>query len=229
MSKRRGDRPPKRPSHEPPERPPDKYDEQSELAAECKKLLGLVHKRCPGLLPPRPVPAGTVAGEVRLTAREAAGLFPAAAALAAGVDRPGLAAVPSVLWREGDRELLVDPTRVTAQFAAGVVVVSIPVFCDQVGDAVVHVTFVVGDPKQPAGLLAATEGRPRGPAVVVDAWGDNLVAFAWHVLLEVTANVAGAAGRDVDGARLVPIAVAAAKDGFHVVPMARHTFDRTRA
>ncbi len=166
---------------------------------------------------------------MRLTAREAAALFPAAAALAAGVDRPGIAAVPAVLWREGDRQLLVYPTRVTAQFAVGVVAVSIPVFCDQVGEAVVHVTFVVGDPTQPAGLLAATEERPRGPAVVVDAWGDNLVAFAWHVLLEVTANVAGAAGRDVDGSRLVPIAVAAAKDGLRVVPMARHAFDRTRA
>jgi len=201
----------------------------SKLAAECKKLLELVRKRCPGLLPPSPVEAGTVAGEVRLTAGEAAPLFPAAAAVAAGVDRPGATRVAPVLWREGDRELLVDPAKVTAQFADGVVVVSIPVSCDQVGNAVVHVTFVVGNPKQPAGLLAATENRPRGPAVIVDAWGDNLVAFAWHVLVEVTANVAGAAGRDVDGAPLVPIGVAASPDGLSVVPMARHTFDRTRS
>jgi hypothetical protein len=55
------------------------------------------------------------------------------------------------------------------------------------------------------------------------------VAFAWHTVLEVVAQVAGEAGRDLDGSRLIPIALTVSPDGLSVVPMARHTFDRTRA
>ncbi len=198
------------------------------ITAECRRVLEFVRVRCPELLPAKPVKAGTVVGVVQLHVDEAARLFAPAAALAAGVDRPGADATAPVVWREGDRELLVRPAGVTAKFASGVVVVAVPVFCDQVGEAQVFVTFVVGDPGRPAGLLAATESRPRGPAEVVDAWGDSLVAFAWHVLLEVASNIAGEAGRDLDGSRLVPIALAADGSGLHVTPMARHSFDRSR-
>lgn len=174
-------------------------------AEECQKLLDTVRKRCPGLLPSDPVKPGTVVDDVALTPAEAAALFPTAAALAAGVDQPGADPNAPVLWREGDLELLVQPAGVTARFATGVVVVTIPVSCDQTGDTQVHVTFVVGDQKRPAGLLAATEQRPFGPAVIVDAWGDNLVAYAWHVVIEVMTNGdragrLGGAGRDVGGA-----------------------------
>jgi hypothetical protein len=198
------------------------------VSAECKKLLAAVRQRCPGLLPPDPVEPGTVVGTVSLKASEAEPLFPAAAVLAAGIDPLGVARDPTVLWREGDRELVIRPMKVSARFGLGVIAVTIPVSCDQVGDTEVHVSFVVGDPKRPAGLLATTEDRPRGPAVVVDAWGDNLVAFAWHVVVEVATNVAGAAGRDVDGSRLVPIGLTVTPDLLQVVPMARHPFDRTR-
>jgi hypothetical protein len=199
------------------------------ISAECKRLLDLVRQRCPGLLPPDPVPPGTVVGTVHVSPEDAAPLFPAAAAAAAGFDP--LAAEPPgpVVWREGDRELLIDTVKVVGRFAPGVIAVSIPVDCDQTRPAFVHVSFVVGKPEEPAGLVAATEARPRGPAVVVDAWGENLVAFAWHVVLEVVTNVAGEAGRDLDGSRLVPIGIAANPDGLFVVPMARHTFDRTRS
>lgn len=199
------------------------------ISALCARLLEQIRKECPGLLPAAPVSAGTVAGTVQLSTAQATALFAPAAGVAAGIDP--LAATPapaSVKWQEGDHELLVFPSKVTARFGTGVIAVSIPVSCDQTGDALVYVSFVVGDPKQPAGLIAATDVRPQGPAVIVDAWGDALIAFAWHVVLEVVANVAGAAGRDVDGSRLVPIALAASPDGLAVVPMARHAFDRVR-
>jgi hypothetical protein len=169
-----------------------------------------------------------VVGAVRLKTAEAVALFPAAAEAAAGIDAAS-GRRRTVLWREGERELLVSPAGVTARLGLGVIAVSIPVASDQTGPALVHVTFTVGDPKRPAGLIGATPTRPSGPDLIVDAWGDNLIAFAWHVVLEVAANVAGEAGRDVDGSRLVPIALAASPDGLEVVPMARHTFDRTRA
>jgi hypothetical protein len=48
-------------------------------------------------------------------------------------------------------------------------------------------------------------------------------------VLEVVSGIAGEAGRDIDGSRLVPIGLAASVDGLFIVPMARHTFDRARA
>jgi hypothetical protein len=199
------------------------------MSDECQQLLAQVRLRCPGVLPPDPVPAGTVVGTVHLSPDEAGLLFPPAAAVAAGLDRFDRESAGPVLWREGDRELLVLPSRVSARFGPGVIAMTIPVQCDQAGSALVHVSFVVGDPERPAGLVAIAEERPRGPAVVVDAWGDSLVAFAWHTLLEVVAGIAGEAGRDVDGSRLVPIGLAASPDGLFIVPMARHSFDRARS
>jgi hypothetical protein len=199
------------------------------ITAECSRLLEQIRKRCPGVLPAAPLPAGTVAAAININADQAIRLFPAAASNAAGIDPFSTAAPPpAVKWVEGDRELLIYPAKVTARFAKGVIAVSIPVSSDQTGDAVVYVSFVVGLPEEPAGLIATTNSRPSGPAVVVDAWSNALVAFAWHVVLEVVANIAGAAGRDVDGARLVPVALAASPAGLSIVPMARHTFDRVR-
>jgi hypothetical protein len=200
----------------------------ADLSAQCQRLLDQIRKRCPELLPADPVPSGTVVGPVHITPAEARKLVPPAAAIAAGIDRFADAAAKPVKWREGDREVLVFAANVSVRFAPGLIAVSMPAFCDQTGKAVVHVSFVVGDPKQPAGLVAVTESRPRGPATIVDAWGDAFVAFAWHIVLEVATTVAGESGRDVDGSRLVPIAIAASADGLFIVPMARHAFDRVR-
>jgi hypothetical protein len=199
------------------------------LSAACQRLLKQIRKQCPGLLPASPVAAGTVLPTVPLKTSRAKRLFGLAATVAAGVDPLAANPATAVTWREGDRELLVRPNRVNVRFDAGVIVVSVPVFCDQTGDAAVHVTFVVGDARQPAGLVAATEARPRGPAIVVDAWADALTAFAWHTVLEVVSTVAGEVGRDTDGSRLVPVALTASRSGLSVTPMARHTFDRERA
>jgi hypothetical protein len=199
------------------------------LTAECQRLLEIVRRVCPDLLPKEPVGAGTVVAPIPVNTEQAQQLFVPAAAAAAGIDPLTGNPKSLVKWREGDRELLIVPAAVRVQFATGVIAVSIPVFSDQTQAALVHVSFAVGDPKQPAGLIAATDARPRGPAVIVDAWGDALVAYAWHIVLEVVAGVAGAAGRDVDGSRLVPIGLAASGEGMFIVPMARHTFDRERS
>lgn len=198
------------------------------LSAECQRMLDAVRKRCPGLLPAEPVPAGTVVAAVELSTKEADSLFPSAAATVSGAQALGADPVAAVLWREGDRTLLVRPAEVSARFGPGVVVVTVPVECDQTGPTSVYVTFVVGTDKTPAGLLASTEERPRGPAAVVDAWGESLVAYAWHVLIAVVTDLAGAAGRDLDGSRLVPTGLEVDADSVRVTPMARHPFDRVR-
>lgn len=192
---------------------------------ECARLLKQIENRCPGLLPPAALDPGTVGPEVPLNPDELQKLASVAAVTAAGL--PASSQTDQVVWSRGDNELLVLLARVRVRLADGIALVRIPVSCDQVPEAVVAVPFAVGDDRRPAGLLAATEDRPRGPQVVVDVWGDALTAFAWQVLLLILTGVARHAGEDTDGAPLVPAGLVASGDGLRILTMARHTFDRT--
>jgi hypothetical protein len=183
----------------------------------CRRLLQQLRARCPTLLPPDPLPPGSVGAEVPLTRADVQRLVLSAASHRTGRE---------VVWTSGDSELLVRAGKVTVVLDRGLITVNIPVSCDQINAAVVAVPFAVGDPEHPAGMIVATEERPRGPALIVDAWGEALLAFAWNVLLTVTTAVAEASGTDQDGAGLIPAALTATPDGLRVLTMARHTFDR---
>ena len=186
-------------------------------SAECKRLLQQLRDRCPNLLPPDPLPPGTVGAEIPLTKNDVQVLVLEAA-------RHGTAT--EVVWTQGESELVVTVGKVAVAIDRGLVTVSIPVSSDQTGAALIVVPFAVGDDEHPAGMLVATEERPRGPAIIVDAWGDALVAFAWDVLLTVATAVADASGSDKDGAGLIPAALTASPDGLRVLTMSRHAFDR---
>ena len=187
------------------------------LSAECKQLLALVKQRCPGLLPRDPLPAGAVGPEVVLGPAELAPLVRAAADPA----RQG-----TIVWSLGDSELQVEVGGVTAQLSRGLVLVSIPVRCEETASVRIDVPFAVGDNERPAGMFAATELRPRGPGIITAAWGDALVAYAWKILLAVAAGIAEDAGQDVDGAGLIPAAIGTNGDTVTVLTQARHGFDR---
>jgi len=196
------------------------------VSDECQRLLKQVAARCPGLLPPRPLDPGGVGPEIPLNPDELQKLVTVAVPKAAGLP-PGSAA-DSVVWTLAGNELLVLLAKVTVKLVGdGIALVLIPVHCDQVQEATVTVPIALGDDKRPAGLLAATEDRPRGPAAVVDVWGDALTALAWQVLLAAATGVAAGAGTDVDGAPLIPAGLTASADGLRILTMARHPFDRT--
>lgn len=198
------------------------------LSEQCQRLIAVLRQQCPDVLVSVPLAAGTPApAPVPVNADAAQQLVSTAALAACGLMlESGTATGDSVVWTQGDHELLVLVAHVRVQLGQGVIAVTIPVQCDQAGTAEVSVSFVVGDDKRPAGLFAATEDRPRGPDVVVDVWGDALTAFAWQLVLDVAAGIAGHAGADADGAGLVPAALAATPDGLSVLPQARHPFDR---
>jgi hypothetical protein len=193
----------------------------------CRRLLDVVRERAPQLLPPDPLPAGRLGAPVPVV-RDQLPQLVAAAAVTAAVGWTERERAPAVVWREGADALLVDVGAVTATTSTGWVVVRIPVACDQLPDrrGEVEVPFAVGSPDRPAGLLAATETTPRGPAVVVARWRDALVALAWRALLDAVAGLAAQSGRDVDGSPLVPVALVATDAGLAVLPQARHPFDR---
>jgi hypothetical protein len=172
-----------------------------------------------GPAPAKPLPAGTVGTEIPINIQFLQRLIAAVAIQ----DNPG-----QQLWVKDSSELLVLTGKVSVTLDDGLVLVTIPVSCDQAAGAIIQVPFAVGSRDQPAGLVFATEERPRGPEVVVDLWSEALVAFAWRLMLTVAARIAAQSGVDEDGTGLVPIAFTASKDSLALLPMARHTFDRVR-
>jgi hypothetical protein len=187
-----------------------------ELTKECKQLLAQVRRTCPNLLPGERLKPGAVGAEVPLATDVVNRLIKVAAASDGD----------PVVWVQAGCELAIETGGIDVAVHPGLVLVTIPVRCDQVGRAEVLVPFAVGSDQRPSGLVAATEARPRGPNLVVDLWGEQLTAFAWSTFLRVLAAVAAEAGVDLDGAGLIPVAVVAGDDDVRVLTMARHQFDR---
>lgn len=178
--------------------------------------------RADGLLPPEAVRAsGEVGQPIRLDRASAVKLMRVSALRAAGFFRPTRRT--TIAWVDGANQLAIQVAELDLVVEEGQVVVLLPVRCDQ-AEGTVRVTFVLGSPERPRGLYAATERRPRGPEVVVETWGDHLVAFAWQCLLGLYTGMAGASGKDSRGNYLVPVEVTADSEGLAVVPMGRHRF-----
>ena len=171
---------------------------------------------------PQPRAAGEVSNTVFIEAGKLTELARVAARRAAGMFRPSKRS--EVVWVEGGSELAINLAEVNVKPDLGLLRVAIPVRCDQIGSVVIEVLFAVGSPDQPAGLYAAASRRPSGPPVVVETWGDALVAFAWQCVLGLVTGIAGATGKDQRGNLLVPVELAVSQRGVEIVPMARHHF-----
>jgi hypothetical protein len=171
---------------------------------------------------PKPMAEGEVFKPVFVENKQATELLRVAARRASGLFRPSKRT--EVVWVEGDSELAVSLTELQVKLADGLIRVTIPVRCDQTGSALVEVVLAVGSPDQPSGLYASTYRRPNGPALIVDTWGEALVAFAWQCVLGMVSGIAGALGKDTRGNVLVPVELAASRRGLQIVPMARHRF-----
>ncbi len=170
----------------------------------------------------KPRTEGLVGKSIMLNADEAQRLLPVAARRAAGFFRPTKRT--EVVWVEGDSELAVGLEGLKLQFSTGLVIMTLPVRCDQTGDDQVRVHFACGEPDRPAGLYAAAQRRPQGHELIVSTWGDALVAFAWQCLLGLVSGLANATGKDARGNLMVPVEMVATSRGLEIVPMARHRF-----
>ena len=180
-------------------------------------------RRAKRLSAPQPaMAAGAVSEPILVSGEQATALLRVAAKRAAGLIRPTKRA--EVVWVRGDSELAINLVGITVKIAAGLIVVTIPVRCDQTGNSSVDVFFAVGAPNQPAGLYASALRRPSGPPLVVGIWGEALVAFAWQCVLGMVSGLAGATGKDARGNVLVPVEMAATDSGLAIMPMARHRF-----
>lgn len=165
---------------------------------------------------------GDVTKPVLIDPEQSTRLLRVAALRAAGFFRPTRRR--EVVWVEGGNELAVGIGDVDLQLGDGLIRVRLPVRCDQTGPAEVEVLFATGTPRQPAGLYAATARQPEGPALIVESWGEALVAYAWHCVLELVTGIAGSTGKDARGNVLVPVELAVSARGIGILPMARHRF-----
>jgi hypothetical protein len=213
-----------------------------ELEKACRAHLDFLRKNCPHLIPRGPLDPGQVADPLPLDVRRAGEVLTvavqqaAATALAreSGDGRARRELPTAVVWTQGADSLLVLLDSLRVDTGDGVVTVAVDVSCDELvrltdeRRATVVVELVVGTDKRPAGLLAAAT-TPRGPKLVVDRWGDALVALAWQGLLDASAGIAAAAGSDADGAPLVPTTWTASPNGLQIGPQARHLIDRVPA
>lgn len=193
---------------------------RDDIGAECKRLVDEVRRRCPEAFDPDPLKPSSRGPDLAVSSRELTELI-RLAARDGGDGRQ--------LWRRNGDELLVDVGAIVLRLSEGLAHVTVPVECDQTGPVEVHVAFAVGSPERPAGMLAAAERIPRGPHVVVEAWADELTALVWRAFTEAVAALAADAGRDTDGAGLIPFAIEASRGGLTVRTIARHAFDRIRA
>ena len=172
--------------------------------------------------PTKPLSEGETAATVRVDGKQAVALLRVAARQAAGLAN---SKQMEVVWVDGDRELAVDLANLQVQIGDGEVHVGLAVRCDQTGPAVVDVVFAVGTNEEPSGLYASTYRRPNGPAPIVGAWGEPLVAFAWQCLLGLVSGIAAAVGKDNLGNAFVPVELTASKrEGLQILPMAAHRF-----
>ena len=169
--------------------------------------------------PPKPLPPGTLGQPVPVGSKSVQQLLQAAAAAGSTSGQQ--------VWTKASSELAVITGKIAVTLDDGLAIVAIPVSCDQLS-ATIQVPFAMGGKDTPAGMVIATEDRPRGNALIVDLWGEALTAYAWKLLLTVMHRVALQSGIDEDGAGLVPVALTATKEGITLAPMARHTFDRVR-
>lgn len=121
----------------------------------------------------------------------------------------GASPADALVWTDAGAELLVHPARATLVCHDGLVLATVPVFTEQTSDAEVVVPFAVGRPDAPAGLLMATETRPRGPSLIVDRWAEPLTAAAWDALVALAVDAVAPAA---------PTAMSAEPGALAIVP-----------
>lgn len=130
---------------------------------------------------------------------------------------------PEVVLTAGRSELLVHTNGIGLSCTTGLIILGVPVGCDELPDGgSVQVKFGVGTEDAPAGLVMTTFERPSGPDIVVDAWSDALIAFAWAAIVHMTQSLCAASGVDATGQPLVPGYLSAVRDTLIIQPMAAH-------
>lgn len=193
-----------------------KYGEE-QLSRKCRELLEKLKKTCPQLNLETPLKPGEVLGELSVKPKQLQSIVSIAS---------GTKDNPEVVWCDGTNELLVEMAGISVKTADELVLITIPVSCEETGSTIVQVAFATGSAENPAGLVFATDTIPDGPPEITEIWGESLIALAWKSITVALSAMAGAAGTDLDGAGLIPAGLSADRSGVKLIVMARHEMDR---
>lgn len=128
---------------------------------------------------------------------------------------------PLVVWTQGDSELLIHSDKTRIGLSSGVVTLRITVECEEHGRLVIPVPIGVGTKQSPSGLVMTTFEDLEGPAELVAAWSNAIIAFAWEALLEIARVICSEVGNDKRGLPLVPGSIAASPNRLLLQPVAR--------
>jgi hypothetical protein len=172
------------------------------LAAVANGALAGLRAKIPDLLPDKPLSVGDLGPALPLGAETLDRLSRLAAGGLAFPNGDDSADTKPVLWDDGTSALLVFPDKVRTKMTDRLLTVVIPVATDA-GETEMTVPFAIGNKEVVAGLVAAAPDRPQGDALIADVWGEQLIAFAYELILELADTIAGASGRDIANNRLV--------------------------
>lgn len=89
----------------------------------------------------------------------------------------------SVVWVDGGDEVLVHLDSTQVRLLDRTLLVSVDLESDQTGRTPLVVAFALGDPNDPAGLVAVTDDLPRGHPLLAARWGHALQDAVWASLL----------------------------------------------
>lgn len=189
------------------------------------KVGKLVREQLGEVLPGRLVQPGQAVAQRRASGDDVLVLLRSAAVTAAGLDAALTPDPPEpLLWEDGANRLLIRIAGVSATLDDGLIELTLPVFCEESGEAEITVAFVTEAQDQPTGGICITEDHPRGPAVIIENWHEALIAFAWHTVVVATGALSGVVGADASGQSLVTASISVSRDGLAITPMARHLF-----
>ena len=134
-----------------------------DVAPEYVRFVAAQRRAGRAARPPVAMAPGDLDEPIDIDPDSAGRLLAVAAKRAAGLFRPTKRT--EVVWVDGDSELAVGVADVDVQLDDGLIVVTIPVRCDQTEPATVDVTFAVGAPRPPGRAVrrrpsAARAARP---------------------------------------------------------------------
>ena len=184
---------------------------------KCERLLARLRRDCPDMVPSGPVPEGQINPPVTLRDRDISRLIRAAVMPESGAR--------TVLWRKAGAEVFFHPRQTCVEIRQGLIVVGICLESCETKSAILTVPFAVGTEQRLASTIMVTEQRPRGPELLVELWGEAVIAVAYEAVLQVISGIATASGSDELGQQLKPGAIIAGDDELTVVPQAFHGFE----
>jgi hypothetical protein len=180
-------------------------------------LIGWLLKRHPAAPspppPPTPVPSPCPPLKIPDTFDEK-GLTSTLSVRLAGVPADGSKPVPqrnsqNVIWVDHGDEVLVHLDSVRTRILDRMLVVSIDLETDQTGRTPLVVALALGNPNDPAGLVAVTDELPRGNGLLASRWGRVVQDAIWASML----GLAGDHAKERDSA---PMGITTSAGALHL-------------